>query len=85
MLSPLWGGRSGALSDRVGEGLRTAAGTGRASGLMAGVRKPPKDERAGSSCAMGIWQKRRERDGATARSGGYVHAAASRMTVSREM
>ena len=35
-----------AHSRLVGEGLRTAAGAGRASGLTAAVGKPPKDERA---------------------------------------
>ena len=37
----------GSRCDRLGEGLRTPAGAGRTSGLRAGVRKPPKDERAG--------------------------------------
>ena len=41
------------IDDRDGEGLRTAAGTGRASGLLAGVRKPPKDERAGVASHYG--------------------------------
>ena len=36
-----------------GEGLRTPAGAGRASGLRAGVRKPPKDERAGAVLRYG--------------------------------
>lgn len=40
-------------NSRVGEGLRTAASTVRASGLRAGVRKPPKDERAGVASRYG--------------------------------
>ena len=36
-----------------GEGLRTAAGPGRASGLRAAVGKPPKDERAGVTSRYG--------------------------------
>ncbi len=46
--------RTGRVANgEVGEGLRTAAGAGRASGLRAAVGKPPKDERAGVASRYG--------------------------------
>ena len=42
----------------------------------------PRTNARGSSCAMGIWRERRERDGATARSGGHLRDAASRLVIS---
>ena len=49
---PLRGSTRNPSNGRDGEGLRTAAGISRASGLRAAVGKPPKDERAGGRLAL---------------------------------